>query len=249
MRLKIFFVSLQNQVKNLPAENSRYFLSFIKKTFQCYSSQLFESLFSSKKTKPYVFSVWLGKNFKEKKISNEVNLIFSTGDFKIFAAFWNGLLKLKQLEEDYLSINSTKFGISQISLLPQIKIYSNKIMVKTLGVCILTDPEQNANNFEKWFVIPKKENLEIFNHILLERVKHRYEIITNTHLTKADYIQISQEHLEIKECIVPHYNGYLKGFKGKFLLEGSPNLLQFVYDYGLGVRTGQGFGMLEVIKQ
>ncbi|MEN3046978.1 MAG: CRISPR-associated endoribonuclease Cas6 [Candidatus Hydrothermales bacterium] len=43
--------------------------------------------------------------------------------------------------------------------------------------------------------------------------------------------------------------GFLKGFKGVFILESSSWMLQFIYDFGLGVRTGQGFGLLELISE
>ncbi|MEN3045122.1 MAG: CRISPR-associated endoribonuclease Cas6 [Candidatus Hydrothermales bacterium] len=53
----------------------------------------------------------------------------------------------------------------------------------------------------------------------------------------------------IEEVYVKHYGGFLKGFKGVFILESSPWMLQFIYDFGLGVRTGQGFGLLELISE
>jgi CRISPR-associated endoribonuclease Cas6 len=53
----------------------------------------------------------------------------------------------------------------------------------------------------------------------------------------------------MKEVLVKHYNGYVRGFKGVFELSGSPEILQFVYDYGFGIRTGQGFGLLELVKE
>lgn len=31
-------------------------------------------------------------------------------------------------------------------------------------------------------------------------------------------------------------------------MKGDPWVLQFLYDYGLGVRCGQGFGILEIVK-
>jgi CRISPR-associated endoribonuclease Cas6 len=38
-------------------------------------------------------------------------------------------------------------------------------------------------------------------------------------------------------------------FEGIFSLNGEPEDLQFLYDAGMGIRRGQGFGMLELLGQ
>jgi CRISPR-associated endoribonuclease Cas6 len=57
------------------------------------------------------------------------------------------------------------------------------------------------------------------------------------------------EPYEIKEVVVDGVGGKVKGFKGKFYIVGKPEILQFLYDFGLGVRTGQGFGLIDVVKR
>jgi len=39
----------------------------------------------------------------------------------------------------------------------------------------------------------------------------------------------------------------IKAWQGHFLLEGSPELIQFGLDAGLGNRNAQGFGMVELV--
>jgi len=41
---------------------------------------------------------------------------------------------------------------------------------------------------------------------------------------------------------------YITAWHGTFILEGPPNLLDFLYQVGLGSKNSQGFGMFEVIK-
>ena len=50
----------------------------------------------------------------------------------------------------------------------------------------------------------------------------------------------------LREEFIRHYGGYLRGFIGTFKLEADFEILDFVYKYGMGLRTGQGFGYLEV---
>ena len=53
--------------------------------------------------------------------------------------------------------------------------------------------------------------------------------------------------LKVKKTYVKHYGGYLKCFLGKFkIVTDNEEILKFIYDFGMGLRTGQGFGYLEV---
>ena len=54
--------------------------------------------------------------------------------------------------------------------------------------------------------------------------------------------------LELKRVVVKHMGTYHTGFKGIFELSSSSKMLQFLYDAGIGIRTSQGFGMLELVS-
>lgn len=220
-------------------------MSFIKKTFEKSLSNKFERIFPEKKTKPYVFSPFFGRKFKEGTIGPEISFIFSSGDFDIISYFWNGILELKKEKEDYIKIGENLYFLENINLIKGEKIKERDVLFKTVGVSILTDSEKKAKNFHQWFLVPTSKNQEYFNEVLNKRTLERMKFLEK---------EVNEEKLEfipekIKSCIIPHYGGYLKGFKGTFKLRASPEILQFLYDYGFGVRTGQGFGLLEVLKK
>ena len=49
--------------------------------------------------------------------------------------------------------------------------------------------------------------------------------------------------------VVTNYKGtWITAYHGKFQLYGEPEYLQLLYDTGLGVKTSQGFGMVEIVK-
>ncbi len=92
--------------------------------------------------------------------------------------------------------------------------------------------------------------MTFFNDVLKKRTNDRFERIKG----RKGSFEIESKPLmgykdSIKETVVKHYGAYLRGFRGFFWLEGDEEILQFVYDFGLGVRIGQGFGMIEVIKE
>jgi len=249
MRLKVTFGE-REEIIEISRDYRRFLISFIKSVFA--QSGKYEALYSKKNLKPFTFSVFLGERFtipeeadKEKiTVSSPFHLIFSTGDLEIFSSFYNGLLDMKKKGLG-LSFGNSIFPISGLFLNRFIKIGGSSAVFKSLGICILTNPEEKAKDFRRWYITPK-DDLEKFNYVLNLRMHQKYELLTGRRLqTEIEFIPLGDD--SIKEICVRHYNGYLRGFKGQFILRSHPEMLQFIYDYGLGVRTGQGFGLLEVV--
>ncbi len=241
----------------------RIFISLFKKVFE--KQKIYPDIYGSKKIKPFTFSVWLGKDLDVYDLKPEqkepLNFIFSTGDYNLFANFYNGVLSLKDNE---LTFGTSRIKIQDIKLIPIKKINSSKALFKTIGISVLTNPREPARDFKKWYIIPT-DGIEKFNIAMNNRINSKYEYITRKKeifkvsfqiptpeefklIQKANIIPRTFEE-PIKETLVRHYNGYVRGFRGIFWLQGKPEILQFIYDYGLGIRTGQGFGMLDVISE
>ena len=249
MRFKLIFEGEKIDYKNEEIRSS--FISFLKKTFQKSSEEKYNSLFSSKKLKPYVYSPFLGEEFKRNVIGPQISFIFSSGDNEIISFFWNGILQLRKEKEDNIILNGKKFFLKDIKLLPEKKINSKKLLFKTIGISVMTDPESSPSDFKNWYIIPEKENLEKFNEIMNKRVKQKYKVLKNIEIEPElkFFLYEKDNKLMINETIIPLFGGFIRGFRGYFFLEGEPEILKFLYDYGFGVRTGQGFGLLDIIKQ
>jgi len=249
MRFKLIFEGEKIYFKNEDIRSN--FISFLKKTFQKSSEEKYNSLFTTKKLKPYVFSPFLGEKFKENIIGPQISFIFSSGDNEIITIFWNGILQLKKEKQDNIILNNKKFYLKDIKLLPEKKINSKKVLFKTIGISIMTDPDSSPADFKNWFIVPEKENLRTFNEILKKRVKQKYKILKNIEIEPKVKFSLYEKDGKtfIDETIIPLFGGFVRGFRGYFFLEGNPEILKFLYDYGFGVRTGQGFGLLEIVKQ
>lgn len=271
MRLKITLGEKGEDVR-IGIDYRRYFMSFVKGIFA--RSGIFSDLYSDKKIKPFTFSVFLGNDFeildreKVKDITAKLpfNFIFSTGDPVIFTHFYNGALEMKKESQGISFPGGKVIPIKDILLSQTVKINTSCCIFKTVGICVVTDKEAKAKDFGKWYCTPDEDNLERFNEVLESRMLEKYERIKGKGLnTQVKFTPISKKEMKIfirqgkinpsfgvkpiNEVYVKHYNGFIKGFKGVFYLESHPEMLQFIYDYGLGVRTGQGFGLLEVIAE
>lgn len=246
-----------------PKDYRSYFISFLKKVFS--RAGIFEEIYEEKSSKPFVFSVWLGDNFEieneDIKIGDRIYFLFSTGDPYILTNFYNGSIMIKE-DNEPITLGRASLKIKNITLLPLKKIREGKILCKSLGISILTNPEASAKDFRNWFIIPT-DDLELFNRVLRRRTNERYEHIKGIKgnfeivlkplndneffILKSLKKSLRELSSPINETIVKHYDAYLRGFRGVFFLEGDEEILQFVYDYGIGVRTGQGFGTIDVL--
>jgi len=61
-------------------------------------------------------------------------------------------------------------------------------------------------------------------------------------------IEITAANVSARDKYVTTYKGiYINGWRGEYILSGSPEYLNFLYYCGLGARNSDGFGMFEAI--
>ncbi len=190
--------------------------------------------------RPYSFAVYLGKDvvFQEKDISNVrfINLRISTGDPTYGLRLYNGLSALKGKIH---KIGNAEFVIKDIKL--EKERDWTKGSFKSLSPVVVEKPGFYQNNPRARYLIPMEEG---FEETLLENILRRFRVIKGYEPNIEDF---SFSFKYFKEEFIKHYGGHIRAFLGRFHIRtNNPEILKFVYQYGLGLRTGQGFGYLEV---
>ena len=231
-----FLLKLRN-VDGLPVrveiDYRRRFISLLKR--------ILKEEYEKERTRPYTFAVYFGREAKIGKGFVEgvrnINFRFSTGDSLLAVKFYNGALALKKLKAVH-SLGEGKFTIEWIT---QEKEKELTGVFRTLSPVIVERMGFSSREPTDRYIIPSEEG---FEESLLENILRRYRDIRGKDLKISRF---AFEGLKIKEEFIKHYGGYLRGFIGKFkIVSDSEELLRFIYQYGLGLRTGQGFGYLEV---
>lgn len=216
----------------------------------------------SKVTKPFCFSVMLPKvkelkkepiqidenfviedivfHFKEKSF---INFLVSSYDYEFILNLYNGILR----KRIFGFPDGPTFTFKDAILLREKKIEKDWAILKTMSPILIETEDDKP-------ILPT-EDLGYFNQ-KFETIHDRIlKDIRGFGLKKALYF----EPIEIKKQVVKHT---LKGFRektgkpymtltcfeGYFKLKGDSEDLQTLYQIGLGLRTGQGLGMVEVIK-
>ena len=153
-------------------------------------------------------------------------LTFSTGLYDSRTDICNGAITIKG--------KNTVLGLilDEIQLLPT-TIKSDVVKFQVLGHAVLRGKDEyvdnsNAAELEEAINTHLQTKLSFLNQHLVPIGDATYSPVRLT------------EHRQLAKGVCQHYGGKVTSIRGKITLSGYPSSLQFLYDYGLGVRTGQG---------
>lgn len=229
----------ENQPLKIPIDFRRHFISFSKIIL---SSSPFFHRFEMDKPgySPYVFGVNLGRMMKKDRESDSiivkppVTMTFSTGFFDLLADACNGAIAFKQ-KPTILGLRLT-----DVNLLPFHKIQDNKTCFRIVGHAVFRGKRDyvDASNPKD---IEESINTHLHNRLVFLNQQYGEKIpIVSEKILVTDYGRL-------RKGVCHHYNGKLTTVQGRLTLSGNQELLQSIYDFGIGIRNGQGFGLTEVI--
>lgn len=231
----------------------------------------------SKRVKPFTFALSLPsrKTIKKEGIAldedieiedtvfyfptnTQVSLFISSSDYQFIVNLYNGLLDIKEFKFN----DDITLKLNRVYMLNEKKITEDKVTFKTNAPILIENrngkpllPMTNTVNLPEYFTIqPSAFSLQPFNN----HFNAIHDRILKDIRGKGLYKTMEFEPLKLKKQVVKHT---LKGFRertgkpymtltcfeGCFNLKGDPRDLQLLYQIGIGLRTGQGFGMVEIV--
>jgi len=263
MRVRLTF-----KTERLPILYRHRFMALIKDALehsdQDYKKSLYpnEPLKKSKIPKPFCFSISMprDKSLKKEKIvideemeikdtvfyfpqNSSLSFYISSCDYQFMVCLYNGLLGIK----DFDFGNGIILRLDRIFMLNESKINAGEVVFKTSSPILIEDKEGHP-------ILPSVSGVEYFNKQINEIHNRILKDIRGEGLKR----QLEFKPLKIKKQVVKHT---LKGFRektgkpymtltcfeGYFSLKGDPHDLQMLYQIGIGLRTGQGFGMVDAM--
>jgi len=265
LRLKIIF-----SIPKLPIFYRQRFMSLIKEALEKsdsnYKKSLYpdESVVKSKIAKPFCFSISMPKDRtikKEKIIIDEAleieDIVFyfpqgsylsfylSSFDYQFIVNLYNGLLEIKEFDFG----NGITLKLNRIFMLNESEIKTDEAVFKIKSPVLIEDRKEKP-------ILPTGSDIDYFNE-QFNAIHDRILKDIRGEGLKRDLVFYP---LKIKKQVIKHT---LKGFRektgkpymmltcfgGSFKLKGDPIDLQMLYQIGIGLRTGQGFGMVDVVWQ
>ncbi len=179
---------------------------------------------------PYTFSLRLSPGVRYTEGTFEgvrfILMRFSSGEDDVFNAVIDAVVRLKDRWEG-IRVGSGNFRVGDITVDPPVRIKGSFV---TLSPVVAES--------EGRFLMPDDPD---FAPALEESVRRRMGVLTGS---KPSYLTVKVE--EYAEAEVPSLRGKVKGFVGRIKVRADKATLNFLYEYGMGSRTADGFGMLEV---
>jgi len=222
----------------IPKNYGRGFISLIKKLIEETDPLLFNEYYNQHKLKPFTFGTYFpqlqGNEGDKLKVGEIVKLNFSTSSIQLITNIYNGFLKVKEhkWQSNGSSIN---FKPIRAFLQPNKKIDSEEIVVKTLSPLVVN----NLGESNK-FLLPNEEGF-------LEGLEFSIRKCAIEFLDDTSNFPFEFEVKNWKRRVLYHYEK-LPATIGVFTIKSKPEILQMIYDVGLGVHRSQGFGLLEVMR-
>lgn len=240
-------LSIEYEIRNplLPKDYRRGYISLIKKALEHSNPSLMERYYSQRTLKPFTFCVYFpqlkGGENGNFNVGNQCRVTISTSSMELGTYLHNGFREVRTytLFKDELQ---NELVLKRIWMPPSRRISSNEVVFMTASPVLV-------NNLGKadWYLLPGEEGF-------LEGLKFAVGEIAKAFLNRTDEVPVEFHPFEkdgkisIKRKVVRHYNMDMSSFVGVFKLKSDPEILQLIYDVGLGVRRSQGFGMLEVLR-
>jgi len=206
----------------------------------------FEGLYRSKianTQKPFTFSVYIPQTTNVRRgdanfISTEadcVNLIFSSSDEAIFCDIYNALCTL---DHSYPVFAGIKTRLKTFRLLSSVKIQHAEQKFKTLAPFVLSRVDKGRSN--GWV----RSCDPVFSQMLKTSICSQAAVFLKPMQVSPDQIVI--KNFNLKEATVTNYK-VAPAMRGTIEISAPTEVLQLLYDSGLGSKRSQGFGMLEVV--
>lgn len=268
MRIKVNFTILNSK---LPILYRHRFMALIKEALKrsdvSYKERLYPEKGSehSKIVKPFSFGISLpqGRTTKKEKffVDNDLEIedtvfyfpqnsylsfYISSSDYQFMVNMYNGLLEIKEFDFS----NDIKLKLSRVFMLNEKKINGEEAVFKTNSPILIEDKNGKP-------VLPIADSISPIAYFN-DNFNATHDRILKDIRGEGLYKDIEFIPLALKKQVVKHT---LKGFRektgkpymtftcfeGSFKLKGDPRDLQMLYQIGIGLRTGQGFGMVETV--
>lgn len=225
MRLKLTF---ELEKKFIDIEYRKAFISYFKYCLCDVDKKYFKQFYDNTNKKNFSFAVYLDKPQRNNDVfelsSNIVSLNISFLDEKqgylYYAAFLRQINKL-------FNIKNNQMKLISVNKINETKIVNDCVIIKTLSPICLLD----------------------HNHELHDNKKDYYYSIIDNDFTKIfeEKIGLKIQPIDCKKVMVRHYNISIPTTIGTFIISGDSNKINKLYKSGIGNKTGQGFGMIDII--
>lgn len=240
----------------LPTNYRIKIASLIKESVKRENIDLYNSYWGDKNknvTKPFTFSLYIpeskhvnkGDSYYLEFHSQAINLTLSSSDTSLLINLYNALLNISGKYSIFDNHNDPdkpfkNMEIKNFRLLKEETFHDGIYEFRFMSPLIIRDMNNREGN--KYLVSHDTG----FNDNLYHSIAHQYKKRNgkNSIISKEDIIFTPVNCHTVK---IHHYREIIPAVSGTFKIEGRGNIIQMLYDEGIGARKSQGFSMMELL--
>jgi len=145
------------------------------------------------------------------------------------------------LISEKISLKNQSLTLKSIEILQKPKFdFINKIKTLFPITVYKTIEKEDGKKITQYFFPEDPE----FKDLVKENIRKKYSVIKETDLNDFEF---DIKPLGYKKKIIKYKNFVIKAVDGEFELKIQPEILETVYDAGIGAKNSQGFGMIKII--
>lgn len=215
---------------SIPVEYRRAILSFLKHAIQeTGKEEFFDRYFFKEvaKKKPYTYNVNLDIDKKNGKMfdlkSNNATFYFSSADNVTFYIFKNAIIAQKN--KPFAIAPGIYMIVTDVIDEKETIIKNTSVIAKIQAPICITKTVDNDNSKRKYLTFKDESFKELF------KIKTGLEFVP----------------IECRTTKIWHFDSYIDVTTGLIMLQGPIEKIKEVYLNGIGDRSSQGFGYIDVI--
>lgn len=240
-----FCVSFNLKTEDFPSDYRPLILSLFKHALSNYEDgKYFENYYGIGKTKPFCFSVWLGKSkFMKEKITipyKRIKLYWSTCHLETGIIFYNALAQLKHHPYPLPFGNAMTLG--KIHMEREEMILSREAEIVFVSPLCVREHQKESNQ-DRYYSYEAENFIEHMQTVL------NYQLSEETNLSLHLLDDFRLDPLDCRKTIIRHHHQMIEATIGTFFMQGDLQLLNYFYQAGIASRRSAGFGYFNVVKQ
>lgn len=238
--MKAIKILLKNQQMTLPVNYQSYLQGVIYKWLEYdeeYATFIHGTgaMIDNYHYKMFTFSSLDGKStYRNHTLTFNGNLVF---EVRAADDYFIDLIEKSIMENPYIRIGK------QIIQIYSYEIHASNILTNTINISMRTPiivRTTEQSGYVKYF---RPDEINFYQAIVDNAIK-KYEFVEHD---EQPALSITPIKVTEHNKVVAHYKDMvLTGWKGIYQLQGTPDLMTFLYYTGIGERNSQGFGMFDI---
>ncbi len=258
MRIKVTFKNPKRKTV-LPINTNYYLVKLIKHLTYEYRRYLASLLPANREGKDFDVFTFSQLIIPERKIEDFMIGILSPEFYwYVSSPYYQflGVLAKELRTQKKVKIYNTYFEVASVRFVPVPEFSENEAQFTCLSPMTVVKKEGNNGHTHKRFIFPDQED---FFQTLENDLKSKFKLINKREIENLDFdLEFDEAYVKKKNNRITKvitlegdskFQQQVRCVLAPFKIKAEPEILQMIYDVGIGQMNSMGFGMVEIVDK